>query len=52
MVVIDLGIEVPQQEQVFRAGDALDDGVEFFTEQVFDFRRGAECWHVYAQQVH
>ena len=28
MVVTDPGIEVPQQEQVFRVGDAVDDGVE------------------------
>ena len=44
MVITDPGIEVPQQEQVFRMGDAIDDGVEFFIEQVFDFWRGAKCW--------
>ncbi|KAI0235750.1 hypothetical protein LSAT2_013728 [Lamellibrachia satsuma] len=37
-VVTDPGIEVPQQDQVFRVGDAVDEGVEFFIEQVFDFR--------------
>lgn len=41
MVVTDPGIEVPQQEQVFRVGGAVDDGVEL--KQVFDFGRGAEC---------
>ena len=36
MVVTDPGIE----DQVFRVGDAVDDGVEFFMEKVFDFRGG------------
>ena len=49
MVVTDPGIEVYQQEQVFRVDDAGDDGAEFFIEQVFDFRRGAECWRKFTE---
>ena len=48
MVVTDPGIDVPNKNRCSEWGDAVDDGLEFFIE----LRRGAECWRVYAQQVH